>query len=540
MDQPGPRPAPVKSPIIDRADLQTPAAADPLRRPDVRCSGWSGSTCGCRCSRCWPGRLGLQQAYKYMIVLGGYEEVIGLLGVYTLIILIMGGSLVGWATYNILRYGKLAKRSANQPPTLEEIARHFRPGSAGGRELAARAAPARDARREGRHRRSVECARADEAPAPPCLPAAVSFGARGAARRKTIAPGSMASTCCGSGRSCCWSGAAPAILPGPTWAATGRTTSTTHGSIRRQRTTHRLAPTRPRLAARSAGAAQRRDQQQGHHPHDQRGRQRRHQPARRPVGQHVARAAQVSLHDQARRPLGPRRRDGRPLPGHLRRGLGRGRRLSRAAAPARTSMRASSRTTARSARGQTHRIASGHRDGWPLVAASDRNWLVVWQRYPGLTLHSALVDAAGKVVSAQRQISDGMPLRYAYDVAVRAAARRRTWWRARPAKAGFVVAGRPERGNREDPARAAADGEREPDRSSAGTVPADRASIRSGRAASPSCACPPARSSWRRSSIIRTPGTTRAPPACSWRPDRVLFATLSTAGLRLIPFDLRH
>jgi hypothetical protein len=61
------------------------------------------------------------------------------------------------------------------------------------------------------------------------------------------------------------------------------------------------------------------------------------------------------------------------------------------------------------------RIASGHRDGWPLVAGSDRNWLVVWQRYPGLTLHAALIDAAGKV-GVQRQISGGMPLRYAYDV----------------------------------------------------------------------------------------------------------------------------
>jgi hypothetical protein len=61
------------------------------------------------------------------------------------------------------------------------------------------------------------------------------------------------------------------------------------------------------------------------------------------------------------------------------------------------------------------RIASGRRDGWPLVAGSERNWLVVWQRYPGLTLHAALINAAGKV-EMQREISGGMPLRYAYDV----------------------------------------------------------------------------------------------------------------------------
>ncbi len=73
-------------------------------------------------------------------------------------------------------------------------------------------------------------------------------------------------------------------------------------------------------------------------------------------------------------------------------------------------------------------IASGRRDGWPLVAGSDRNWLVVWQRYPGMTLHAALVDAAGGK-GVERQISDGMPLRYAYDVAFA------------PALAAYVVAG---------------------------------------------------------------------------------------------------
>jgi hypothetical protein len=55
------------------------------------------------------------------------------------------------------------------------------------------------------------------------------------------------------------------------------------------------------------------------------------------------------------------------------------------------------------------------RDSWPLVAGSDRNWLVVWQRYPGLTLQFALVDASGKVASRGRIIG-GLPLRYAYDV----------------------------------------------------------------------------------------------------------------------------
>ena len=69
-----------------------------------------------------------------------------------------------------------------------------------------------------------------------------------------------------------------------------------------------------------------------------------------------------------------------------------------------------------------------HRDGWPLVAGSDRNWLVIWQRYPELSLQAALVSAAGRVTARQR-ISDGLPLRYAYDVAFA------------PALQAYVVAG---------------------------------------------------------------------------------------------------
>jgi hypothetical protein len=62
------------------------------------------------------------------------------------------------------------------------------------------------------------------------------------------------------------------------------------------------------------------------------------------------------------------------------------------------------------------RTTGRFRDSWPLVAASDRNWLAVWQRYPELTLQAALVDASGKV-SKRIRIIDGLPLRYSYDVA---------------------------------------------------------------------------------------------------------------------------
>jgi hypothetical protein len=61
-------------------------------------------------------------------------------------------------------------------------------------------------------------------------------------------------------------------------------------------------------------------------------------------------------------------------------------------------------------------LSAGQRDSWPLVAGSDRNWLVVWQRYPELALRFALVGASGKVLK-QRRIAGDLPLRYAYDVA---------------------------------------------------------------------------------------------------------------------------
>jgi biofilm PGA synthesis protein PgaD len=114
-------------PIIDRSDLQTPAQRTVsgvltllfwalwgyLWLPVLALLAWV---------------LGLEQAYKYMVVLGGWEEVLRLLGLYTLIILLLGGSLYAWAAYNILRYGGLPPRPTVEAPTLDEVARHFRQG----------------------------------------------------------------------------------------------------------------------------------------------------------------------------------------------------------------------------------------------------------------------------------------------------------------------------------------------------------------------------------------------------------------------------
>jgi biofilm PGA synthesis protein PgaD len=124
MDQSGPRRQSLKSPIIERADLQTPRQRTLygvltlvfwafwlyLWMPVLALLAWA---------------LGLQQAYKYMIVLGGYHEVIRVIGMYSLTILLLGGGLLLWAGYNIFRFGGVENRVAAQPITPVEIGRHF-------------------------------------------------------------------------------------------------------------------------------------------------------------------------------------------------------------------------------------------------------------------------------------------------------------------------------------------------------------------------------------------------------------------------------
>jgi hypothetical protein len=55
------------------------------------------------------------------------------------------------------------------------------------------------------------------------------------------------------------------------------------------------------------------------------------------------------------------------------------------------------------------------RDSWPLIACSSINCLAIWQRYPAFTLQSALIDALGKVLLRQ-PLMQGLPARYSYDV----------------------------------------------------------------------------------------------------------------------------
>ncbi len=119
----------MKPPIIDRADLQLPAHRTVtalltfgfwlfwlyLWLPLLALLAWAA---------------GLELAFRYMVTLEGYEEVLRLIGAYTLIIVLLGGSLVGWAGYNILRYGPHERRKANATPDPELVARHFGQGLA--------------------------------------------------------------------------------------------------------------------------------------------------------------------------------------------------------------------------------------------------------------------------------------------------------------------------------------------------------------------------------------------------------------------------
>ena len=60
-----------------------------------------------------------------MIVLGGYTGVIELLGWYALSVLLLGGSLIAWATYNILRFNQVTRRNPRFPVTVENQAKYF-------------------------------------------------------------------------------------------------------------------------------------------------------------------------------------------------------------------------------------------------------------------------------------------------------------------------------------------------------------------------------------------------------------------------------
>ncbi len=114
----------LKSPLIERSDLQSPRQRTLyggltlafwafwiyLWLPVLALLAWS---------------LGVQQAFEYIVEPGGYRNTIQLIGIYALVVLLLGGGLVAWAVYNILRFAGVEKRVAARAVTPVEIGRKF-------------------------------------------------------------------------------------------------------------------------------------------------------------------------------------------------------------------------------------------------------------------------------------------------------------------------------------------------------------------------------------------------------------------------------
>ena len=124
MEESGPRHNALKSPLIERPDLQSTRQRTLYGALTLAFwAFWFYLWLPVLALLAW--MLGVQQAFKYMVVLEGYREVIRLLGIYSLIILLLGGALVLWASYNIIRFRGVERRIAALPVTPKEIGRDF-------------------------------------------------------------------------------------------------------------------------------------------------------------------------------------------------------------------------------------------------------------------------------------------------------------------------------------------------------------------------------------------------------------------------------
>jgi biofilm PGA synthesis protein PgaD len=124
MDQSRPRHTALKSPLIERHDLQSPRQRTIYGALTLAFwAFWFYLWLPVLALLAWA--LGLQQAFKYMVVLGGYHDVIRILGIYSLIIGLLGGCLVLWAVYNILRFRGVERRTAALPVTPAELGKQF-------------------------------------------------------------------------------------------------------------------------------------------------------------------------------------------------------------------------------------------------------------------------------------------------------------------------------------------------------------------------------------------------------------------------------
>ena len=63
--------------------------------------------------------------YEHMVVRGGYVDLLHLLGWYALVILCMGGALLIWATYNLLRFRGKERRNPLPEVTIKNFGQYF-------------------------------------------------------------------------------------------------------------------------------------------------------------------------------------------------------------------------------------------------------------------------------------------------------------------------------------------------------------------------------------------------------------------------------
>jgi len=124
MDQSRSRHRALKSPLIERSDLQSPRQRTLYGALTLAFwAFWFYLWLPLLALLAWT--LGVQQAYKYMIVLQGYQDVIRLFGLFCLVVLLLGGALVVWALYNIIRFRGVERRVDALPVTFAEIGRDF-------------------------------------------------------------------------------------------------------------------------------------------------------------------------------------------------------------------------------------------------------------------------------------------------------------------------------------------------------------------------------------------------------------------------------
>lgn len=120
MDKSGPRYHPLNSPIIKRPDLQSLQQRTLYGAITVAFwAVWIYLWVPLLALLAW--LLGFQQAHKYMVTFDGYGALGHVLEVYALVIVMLGGSLIIWATYNILRFRGIEKRIARPGVSQADI-----------------------------------------------------------------------------------------------------------------------------------------------------------------------------------------------------------------------------------------------------------------------------------------------------------------------------------------------------------------------------------------------------------------------------------